>query len=90
MVSVRSGLPGDAVVGETEIWGPGGPGVTLKKIGFEFTGGTDPLGLFTVSTNTSALTGLLNKAAGMTAVSIELLTNVVDKTLSLPFTSQTA
>jgi hypothetical protein len=89
MVSVRSGLPRDALVGETEIWGPGGPGVTLKKIGFDFTGGTDPL-RFPVSTNTWALTGLLNKAAGTTAASIELLTKVVDKTLSLPFTSQTA
>ena len=88
-MSVRSELPDDALVGETEIWAPGGPGVTLKKTENDFDGETDPFGS-PVSTNTWALTGLLKKAAGITAVSIELLTNVVDKALSLPFTSQTA
>jgi hypothetical protein len=87
MVRVRSGLPGSALAGDTEIWGPGGPGVTLKKIGFDLTAATEGS---PVSTSTWAFTGLLNRAAGITAVSIVLLTKVVVKTLSLPFATQTA
>ena len=52
------------------------------------TSGADPAGS-PVSTKTSARAGVLNREAGTSAVSIELLTNVVVKTLLAPFTDQT-
>jgi len=55
---------------------------------FVFERGTDPIGS-PVSTSTLATTGLASNVAGITAVSSVLLTKVVAKNVSLPFTDQT-
>jgi hypothetical protein len=62
--------------------------VTVKSIEFDLVKGRDPIGS-PVSTKTWAVTGSVNRAAGITAVSCELLTKVVDKKVSFPFTDQT-
>ena len=67
---------------------PGYGEVTVKLIEFDFEKGRDPTGS-PVSTNTPAVTGLANKAAGITAVSCVLLSKVVCKKVSLPFADQT-
>ena len=90
-VRVRSGLPTTALVGEIElIEGTPGEGVvTLKLTEFDFLSGRSPIGS-PVCTNTSAVPGLLNKAAGITAVSWVLLTKVVASKVLLLFTDHTA
>ena len=89
-VSVRSGLPATALMGEIELIenGPDEVVVTLKVIEFDFKKGSDPIGS-PVSTNTLAVTGLANSAAGITAVSSVLLTKVVSKNVSLPLADHT-
>lgn len=77
-------------MGEIELIenGPDEVVVTLKVIEFDFKKGSDPIGS-PVSTNTLAVTGLANSAAGITAVSSVLLTKVVSKNVSLPLADHT-
>ena len=87
-VSVRSGLPATALVGEIEI-DPAGGVVTLKLTEFDFLSGTSPIGS-PVCMNISAVPGLCNKAAGITAMSLVLLTKDVARRVLLPFADRTA
>ncbi len=91
MVRVRSGLPGAALVGEIELieGDPGGGFMTLKVTEFEFPRLTPSIkSQFCI--DTWAVTGLLNRAVGITAVSWLLLTKVViNGVIVVPFVDQT-
>ena len=68
-VNVRSGLPAMILMGEIELMEkPNEVAVTIKSTESDFDGGKEAFGS-PVSTNTLAVVGLDNKAAGMTAVS---------------------
>jgi len=68
-VNVRSGLPAMTLEGEIELMENADEvALTLKSTEFDFEGGKDAIGS-PVITNTWAVIGLANRAAGMTAVS---------------------
>ena len=62
----------------------GGVVLTPNSIDCDLERATDPVGS-PVTTDTLAVTGFANKAAGITAVMSVLLTIVVAKKVSLPF-----
>jgi hypothetical protein len=90
MVNVRSGLPATALVGEIELIEAGpDEAVTGNATEIDFKKGTSPIGS-PVCTNTCAVVGLVNRAAGSTAASCVLLSKVVAKRVLIPFTDHTA
>jgi hypothetical protein len=89
-VNVRAALPATALVGEIEVI-EGDPGgfLTLKVTEFEYPLLTPSIGS-QFCTDTWAVTGLLNSAVGITAVSRLLLTKVVTNgVVVVPFVDQT-
>jgi hypothetical protein len=91
MLSVRSGLPATALVGEIELIeaAPGGAVVTGNLTEFDFERGMSPIGS-PVCMNTCAMAEFSNKAAGITAASCVRLSKVVAKRVLIPFTDHTA
>src|ERR1700749_191991 len=73
--------------GETETLF-GSDAVTLKLTEFDFERGPSPMGS-PYCMNTCAVSALLSKAAGTTAVSCVLLREVVAKIVLVPFTDHT-